>query len=127
MENFVFENSTKTYFGKKCVSQYLPDLLSQYGSRVVLAYGGGSIKRTGIYDEIMGILKDAGKDVVEFSGIMANPTYDKVLEGAAARSERDHPRRRPPLARRGTGTDVPAYCCYGTRSGRLDGVVHPSR
>lgn len=83
MENFVFENSTKAYFGKKCVSQYLPDLLSQYGSRVVLAYGGGSIKRTGIYDEIMGILKAAGKDVVEFSGIMANPTYDKVLEGAA--------------------------------------------
>ena len=83
MENFVFENSTKAYFGKKCVSQYLPDLLSQYGSRVVLAYGGGSIKRTGIYDEIMGILKDAGKDVVEFSGIMTNPTYDKVLEGAA--------------------------------------------
>lgn len=83
MENFVFENSTKAYFGKKCVSQYLPDLLSQYGSHVVLAYGGGSIKRTGIYDEIMGILKDAGKDVVEFSGIMANPTYDKVLEGAA--------------------------------------------
>lgn len=83
MENFVFENSTKAYFGKKCVSQYLPDLLSQYGSRVVLAYGGGSIKRTGIYDEIMDILKDAGKDVIEFSGIMANPTYDKVLEGAA--------------------------------------------
>lgn len=83
MENFVFENSTKAYFGKKCVSQYLSDLLSQYGSRVVLAYGGGSIKRTGIYDEIRGILKDAGKDVVEFSGIMANPTYDKVLEGAA--------------------------------------------
>lgn len=83
MENFVFENSTKAYFGKKCVSQYLPDLLSQYGSRVVLAYGGGSIKRTGIYDEIRGILKDAGKDVVEFSGIMVNPTYDKVFEGAA--------------------------------------------
>ena len=83
MENFVFENSTKAYFGKKCVSQYLPDLLSQYGSRVVLAYGGGFIKRTGIYDEIMDILKKAGKDVIEFSGIMANPTYDKVLEGAA--------------------------------------------
>lgn len=83
MENFVFENSTKAYFGKNCVSQYLPDLLSQYGSRVVLAYGGGSIKRTGIYDEIRDILKEAGKDVIEFSGIMANPTYDKVLEGAA--------------------------------------------
>lgn len=83
MENFVFENSTKAYFGKKCVSQYLPDLLAPYGSHVILAYGGGSIKRTGIYDEVMGILKAAGKDVVEFSGIMANPTYDKVLEGAA--------------------------------------------
>lgn len=46
MENFVFENSTKAYFGKKCVAQYLPILLQQYGSNVLLAYGGGSIKKT---------------------------------------------------------------------------------
>jgi alcohol dehydrogenase YqhD (iron-dependent ADH family) len=83
MENFIFENSTKAYFGKQCVSQYLPAILARYGKTVMLAYGGGSIKRNGIYDEVMGILKDAGKTVVEFSGIMANPTYAKVLEGAA--------------------------------------------
>lgn len=83
MENFIFENSTKAYFGKQCVSQYLPAILARYGKTVMLAYGGGSIKRNGIYDEAMGILKDAGKTVVEFSGIMANPTYAKVLEGAA--------------------------------------------
>lgn len=82
MENFIFENSTKTYFGKKCVSQYLPEILSRYGDHILLAYGGGSIKQNGIYDEVLGILKKAGKTVTEFSGIMANPTYDKVLEGA---------------------------------------------
>ena len=84
MEDFVFENSTKAYFGKKAVSRYLPDLLKQYGPNVMLAYGGGSIKRNGIYDEVMAILKAAGKTVTEFAGIMSNPTYAKVLEGAAA-------------------------------------------
>lgn len=82
MENFIFENSTKTYFGKKCVSQYLPEILSHHGTHILLAYGGGSIKQNGIYDEVLGILKKAGKKVTEFSDIMANPTYDKVLEGA---------------------------------------------
>ncbi|MCB6574734.1 iron-containing alcohol dehydrogenase, partial [Phascolarctobacterium faecium] len=72
-----------------CVSQYLPNLLSQYGKTVMVAYGGGSIKRTGIYDEIMEILTKAGKDVVEFTGIMANPTYAKVLEGAKLAKEHD--------------------------------------
>ena len=82
MENFIFENSTKAFFGKKCVTEYLPDLLRQYGDNVLLAYGGGSIKRNGIYEEIAGILKAAGKHVTEFSGIMSNPTYRKVQEGA---------------------------------------------
>ena len=72
MEDFVFENSTKAYFGKKAVSRYLPDLLKQYGPNVMLAYGGGSIKRNGIYDEVMAILKAAGKTVTEFAGIMSN-------------------------------------------------------
>lgn len=82
MNNFIFENSTKVYFGKGCVKEYLSSELSKYGDTVMLAYGGGSVKKTGIYDEIMGILSAAGKGVVEFSGIMANPTYEKVLEGA---------------------------------------------
>ena len=82
MNNFIFENSTKVYFGKGCVKEYLSCLLKPYGDTVLLAYGGGSIKGNGIYDEIVSILKAAGKNIAEFSGIMANPTYEKVLEGA---------------------------------------------
>ncbi|MFQ9952747.1 MAG: iron-containing alcohol dehydrogenase, partial [Clostridium sp.] len=82
MNNFIFENGTKTFFGKGCVKEYLACLSSHYGETVMLAYGGGSIRENGIYDEVMESLKKAGKQVVEFPGIMANPTYAKVLEGA---------------------------------------------
>lgn len=82
MNDFIFENSTKVYFGKGCVGKNLSEILKGYGKNILLAYGGGSIKRTGIYDEITKILKDSGKDIFEFSGIMSNPTYKKVLEGA---------------------------------------------
>ena len=83
MNNFIFQNATKVYFGKCCVQEYLTCLVKPYGDTVLLAYGGGSVKRNGVYDEVTSILRDAGKTVVEFSGIMANPTYEKVLEGAA--------------------------------------------
>lgn len=82
MNNFVFENKTKVYFGKGGVKEYLGCLLGNYGETVMLAYGGGSIKRNGVYDEVVSILNAAGKRVVEFSGIMSNPTYAKVQEGA---------------------------------------------
>lgn len=82
MNNFIFENKTKVYFGKGGVKEYLGGLLANFGETVMLAYGGGSIKRNGAYDEIMGILNAQGKCVVEFSGIMSNPTYAKVQEGA---------------------------------------------
>ena len=82
MNNFIFENKTKVYFGKGGVKEYLGSLLGNYGETVMLAYGGGSIKRNGVYDGIMDILNAAGKRVVEFSGIMSNPTYAKVQEGA---------------------------------------------
>ena len=87
MNNFIFENKTKVYFGKGGVKEYLGSLLNNYGDTVMLAYGGGSIKRNGVYDEIMGILNAAGKRVVEFSGIMPNPTYQKAQEGAALARE----------------------------------------
>lgn len=87
MNNFIFENGTKAIFGKGCVKEYLSCFLSHYGDNVMLAYGGGSIKRNGVYDEIMGILQGSGKNVVEFSGIMANPTYAKVQEGAKLAKE----------------------------------------
>lgn len=82
MNNFIYENKTKVYFGKGGVKEYLGCLLKHYGDTVMLAYGGGSIKRNGIYDEILGILEAQKKQVVEFSGIMPNPTYEKVQEGA---------------------------------------------
>ncbi len=82
MNNFIFENKTKVYFGKGGVKEYLGCLLKQYGSTVMLAYGGGSIKQNGVYDEVTGILNAQGKTVIEFSGIMPNPTYQKVQEGA---------------------------------------------
>lgn len=82
MNNFIFENKTTVYFGKGGVKEYLGGLLANFGETVMLAYGGGSIKRNGVYDEIMGILNAQGKCVVEFSGIMSNPTYAKVQEGA---------------------------------------------
>ena len=82
MNNFIFENKAKVYFGKGGVKEYLGGLLANFGETVMLAYGGGSIKCNGVYDEIMGILNAQGKCVVEFSGIMSNPTYQKVQDGA---------------------------------------------
>ena len=82
MKNFIFENATKVYFGKGCVKEYLACLTKGYGDTVMLAYGGGSVKKNGIYDEVVSILQGAGKRIVTFSGIRANPTYKKVLEGA---------------------------------------------
>lgn len=82
MNNFIFQYPTKVYFGKGCAKEYLGCLLKKQGPTVMLAYGGGSLKKTGLYDRMMDILQDAGKTVVEFGGIMPNPTYAKVQEGA---------------------------------------------
>ena len=77
MNNFEFENRTKVYFGKGVVAEKLPVLAAGYGGKVLLGYGGGSVKKNGVYDEVTGILKDAGVEIVEFSGIMSNPTLEK--------------------------------------------------
>lgn len=82
MNNFIYENTTKVYFGKGGVKEYLCCLMKKVGSTVMLAYGGGSVKKNGIYDEITAILQKGGKTIIEFSGIMSNPTYAKVQEGA---------------------------------------------
>lgn len=88
MNNFTFTYPTKVYFGEKTAAQALPAELGKYGSKVMLAYGGGSVKKNGIYSEIHSLLEQAGKTVVDFSGIMSNPTYAKVQEGATlVRSE----------------------------------------
>lgn len=82
MNNFIFENHTKIFFGDKCVEEHLPNILNNYGNNIMLSYGGGSIKKNGIYDEIVNILKDANKNIIEYTDIMPNPTYSKVMEGA---------------------------------------------
>ena len=87
MNNFIFENATKVYFGKGCVKEYLSCFVEKYGKQVMIAYGGGSIKKNGIYNEVIAILENAGAQTVEFHGIMANPTYEKVLEGAKLAKE----------------------------------------
>ena len=82
MNNFIYENRTKVYFGRGGVKEYLAALLGNYSGTVLLAYGGGSVKKNDIYDEITSVLKSAGKPFLEFSGITPNPTYTKVQEGA---------------------------------------------
>ncbi len=81
MNNFIFENATKTYFGRGCVKEYLGCLV-RGSTTVMLAYGGSAIKENGIYDEVTGILAAARKIVVEFGGIPSGPTLGNVLEGA---------------------------------------------
>lgn len=82
MNNFIFENATKVFFGAGCVKEYLRCLTKHYTDTVMLAYGGGFVKENGVYDEVTAILGEAGKKIIEFGGIMPNPTYAKVLEGA---------------------------------------------
>ena len=80
--NFTYCNPTKLYFGDNSIS-FLKDELKKYGENVLLVYGGGSIKKNGIYDEVVAILKDAGKNIAEVSGVMPNPTIHKLNEGIA--------------------------------------------
>lgn len=78
--NFTYCNPTKLYFGDKSLEN-LKNELPKYGKNVVLVYGGGSIKKNGIYDEVVEILKNCGKNVAEISGVMPNPTLAKLYEG----------------------------------------------
>ena len=87
MKDFVYEKIPKVYFGEGVLEKNLPNELKKVGQNVMLAYGGGSIKRTGLYDKVMKILKENGKNVYEFTGIMSNPTYTKVQEGAKIAKE----------------------------------------
>ena len=82
MKNFFYHAPVKVLFGEGSVERHLGMELRACGKTVMLAYGGGSVKRSGLYDQIVGILEQAGKTVVDFSGITSNPTYDMVLAGA---------------------------------------------
>lgn len=78
--NFSYCNPTKLYFGNESLNA-LKTELSKYGQNVVLIYGGGSIKKNGIYDDVMSILNACGKNVAEIAGVMPNPTVSKLNEG----------------------------------------------
>ena len=87
MNDFIYSYPTKVYFGQGAAKKAMSAELRKFGKKVMIAYGGGSIKKNGIFDEICGLLREAGKEIVEFSGIMPNPTYAKVQEGAALARE----------------------------------------
>lgn len=84
--NFSYCNPTRLYFGEDSLN-YLHDELSKYGPTVMLCYGSGSIKKNGIYDQVMDILKASGKTVVEDAGVMPNPTVEKLYEGCRLAKE----------------------------------------
>ena len=78
--NFTYCNPTKLYFGEDSLDA-LNTELPKYGKHVVLIYGGGSIKKNGIYDAVMALLKKHGKEVAEIAGVMPNPKLSKLYEG----------------------------------------------
>ena len=78
--NFSYSNPTRLYFGDNALA-FLAEELQNYGRRVMLTYGGGSIKRNGVYDDVLRILTEAGKEVFEDPGVMSNPTVQKLYEG----------------------------------------------
>ena len=82
MNSFNYQYPVRQHFGKGCAENALKEEMKKVGKQVLLAYGGGSIKRTGLYDKICKWLEESGKEVVDFGGIMPNPTYAKVQEGA---------------------------------------------
>lgn len=77
---FSYYNPTRLYFGKEAM-EGLRQEMKQYGSKVLFCYGGGSIKKNGIYDQVIAILNDCGKTVIEDAGVMPNPTVQKLSEG----------------------------------------------
>ena len=80
MKNFVFHNPVKVLFGRGMLD-HLPQELAAFGPKILLVYGGGSIKRTGLYDRVTALAAQAGKTVFELSGVMPNPRTEKVYEG----------------------------------------------
>ena len=84
--NFSYHNPTKLYFGEDSLN-CLKDELKNYGENILLVYGGGSIKKSGLYDEITAILKECGKHVSEVPGVMPNPTVEKLREGVSIARE----------------------------------------
>ncbi len=87
MQNFDYCTPTRLIFGQGVVEK-LPEVMSRYGKKILLTYGGGSIKKLGLYDKVKELLRDF--EIVELSGIQPNPKYDpSVLEGVKLCKEND--------------------------------------
>ena len=86
--NFTYCNPTKLHSGENALD-FLSDELKNYGKNVMLCYGGGSIKKNGIYDKVVEILKASEKNVFEDDGVMPNPTVDKLYEGCKIAKEKN--------------------------------------
>lgn len=84
--NFSYSNPTKLYFGEDSL-KFLNEELPKYGKNIMLTYGGGSIKKNGIYDQVVEILKANGKTIFEDPGVMPNPTVQKLYEGCRIAKE----------------------------------------
>lgn len=80
LHDFTYQNPTKIYFGKESLKNLSAEL-KNYGKNILLLYGKNSIKKTGLYDKVLNILIESGKNVTELSGIKPNPSYSQVLEG----------------------------------------------
>lgn len=89
MNKFTFSYPVKVYFGEGSTEQAFTAELGKVGKNVMLAYGGGSVKKSGVYDKIKTLLERADKNVADFSGIMPNPAYAKVQAGAALAREQN--------------------------------------
>lgn len=81
MNDFIFHNPDKVYFGKNQL-EYLPEELLKFGKKVLLVYGGGSIKKSGLYDNVTKLMKDAGIEIFELSGVEPNPRHTTANKGA---------------------------------------------
>lgn len=86
--DFSYHNPVRIHFGKNAM-RHLPPELNLHGPKVMLAYGRGSIKQSGLYDDVIQMLEHAGKTIVEFGGITPNPTVEQTIEGATLAKEQD--------------------------------------
>ena len=86
--NFSYSNPTRLYFGDNSLD-FLNEELPKFGKKIMLSYGGGSIKKNGIYDSVIKILKNNGKEVFEDAGVMPNPTSEKLMGGCKIAREND--------------------------------------
>ena len=88
MIDFTFENPTRIHFGKDSLS-HLSEEVKRYGNRILLVYGGGSIKRIGLYDQVMEILNAESAQIWEVAGVQPNPRLSLVRKGIDLCREHD--------------------------------------